>query len=45
MLGHSPKLPDIVKPFRKSKTAKNDHNDAQAILVAGAAARTCASRG
>jgi transposase len=35
-LGHRPKLlsPDLVVPFRKSKGAKNDRNDAQAILVA-----------
>jgi transposase len=35
-LGHHPKLlaPDLVKPFRKSKGAKNDRNDAQAILIA-----------
>lgn len=35
-LGHHPKLlaPDFVKPFRKSQAAKNDRNDAQAILVA-----------
>ena len=35
-LGHRRKLlaPDLVAPFRKSKGAKNDRNDAQAILVA-----------
>jgi len=35
-LGHCPKLlaPDLVQPFRKSKGAKNDRNDAQAILIA-----------
>jgi transposase len=35
-LGHRPKLlaPDLVKPFRKSQGAKNDRNDAQAILIA-----------
>ena len=35
-LGHRPKLlsPDLVTPFRKSKGAKNDRNDAQAILIA-----------
>jgi transposase len=35
-LGHHPKLlaPDFVNPFRKSKGAKNDRNDAQAILIA-----------
>jgi len=35
-LGHRPKLlaPDLVQPFRKSKGAKNDRNDAQAILIA-----------
>src|SRR5215831_16515901 len=35
-LGHQPKLlaPDLVKPFRKSQAAKNDRNDAQAILIA-----------
>jgi transposase len=35
-LGHKPTLlaPDVVKPFRKSKGAKNDRNDAQAILIA-----------
>ena len=35
-LGHRPKLlaPDLVKPFRKSKGAKNDRNDAEAILIA-----------
>jgi transposase len=35
-LGHRPKLlaPDVVTPFRKSKGAKNDRNDAQAILIA-----------
>jgi len=35
-LGHCPKLlaPDFVKPFRKSQAAKNDRNDAQAILIA-----------
>jgi transposase len=35
-LGHRPKLlsPDLVAAFRKSKGAKNDRNDAQAILVA-----------
>ena len=34
-LGHQPKLlaPDFVKPFRKSQGAKNDRNDAQAILI------------
>jgi transposase len=26
--------PDLVAPFRKSKAAKNDRNDAQAILIA-----------
>ena len=35
-LGHHPKLlaPDFVKPFCKSQGAKNDRNDAQAILIA-----------
>ena len=35
-LGHHPKLmaPDFVNPFRKSQGAKNDRNDAQAILIA-----------
>ena len=35
-LGHRPRLlaPDLVQPFRKSKGAKNDRNDAQAILIA-----------
>ncbi|HEY6925051.1 MAG TPA: IS110 family transposase [Steroidobacteraceae bacterium] len=35
-LGHRPKLlaPDLVAPFRKSKGAKNDRNDAEAILIA-----------
>src|SRR6516162_806588 len=35
-LGHNVKLlaPDLVKPFRKSQAAKNDRNDAQAILIA-----------
>jgi transposase len=35
-LGHNAKLlaPDLVKPFRKSQAAKNDRNDAQAILIA-----------
>jgi transposase len=35
-LGHHAKLlaPDLVKPFRKSAGAKNDRNDAQAILIA-----------
>jgi transposase len=35
-LGHRAKLlsPDLVAPFRKSKGAKNDRNDAQAILIA-----------
>jgi transposase len=35
-LGHQPKLlaADFVKPFRKSQGAKNDRNDAQAILIA-----------
>jgi transposase len=35
-LGHQAKLlaPDLVKPFRKSAGAKNDRNDAQAILIA-----------
>jgi transposase len=35
-LGHRPKLlaPDLVNPFRKSKGAKNDRNDAQAVLIA-----------
>ena len=34
--GHRPKLmaPEFVKPFRKSQGAKNDRNDAQAILSA-----------
>jgi len=34
-LGHHAKLlaPDLVKPFRKSQAAKNDRNDAQAILI------------
>ena len=34
-LGHKVKLlaPDLVKPFRKSQAAKNDRNDAQAILI------------
>jgi len=34
-LGHKVKLlaPDLVKPFRKSPAAKNDRNDAQAILI------------
>ena len=31
--GHRPKLmaPEFVKPFRKSRGAKNDRNDAEAI--------------
>jgi transposase len=35
-LGHRPRLlaPDVVAPFRKSKGAKNDRNDAEAILIA-----------
>jgi len=35
-LGHRPKLmaPEFVKPFRKSRGAKNDRNDAEAILSA-----------
>lgn len=35
-LGHSPKLmaAEVVAPFRMSRAAKNDHNDAEAILVA-----------
>ena len=35
-LGHSPRLlsPDLVRPFRKSRGAKNDRNDAEAILIA-----------
>jgi transposase len=35
-LGHRPKLlaPEMVKPFRKSQGAKNDRNDAEAILIA-----------
>src|SRR5262249_33585548 len=35
-LGHKVKLlaPDLVKPFRKSQAAKNDRNDAQAIVIA-----------
>jgi transposase len=35
-MGHSPKLmaAELVAPFRMSRGAKNDHNDAQAILVA-----------
>ena len=35
-LGHHPKLmaADLVQPFRKSRGAKNDRNDAQAILIA-----------
>jgi transposase len=35
-LGHYPRLlaPDLVKPFRKSQAAKNDRNDAQAVLIA-----------
>jgi transposase len=35
-LGHSPKLmaAEVVAPFRMSRGAKNDHNDAEAILVA-----------
>src|SRR5262249_20657512 len=34
-LGHNVELlaPDLVKPFRKSQAAKNDRNDAQAILI------------
>jgi len=34
--GHRPKLmaAEFVKPFRKSQGAKNDRNDAQAILCA-----------
>src|ERR1700751_540798 len=34
-LAHTVKLlaPDLVKPFRKSQAAKNDRNDAQAILI------------
>jgi transposase len=34
-LGHNVKLlaPDLVKPFRKSHAAKNDRNDAQAVLI------------
>jgi transposase len=34
-LGHNAKLlaPELVKPFRKSQAAKNDRNDAQAILI------------
>jgi transposase len=34
--GHSPRLmaPEFVVPFRKSQGAKNDRNDAQAILTA-----------
>src|SRR5215831_5526421 len=34
-LGHRPKLlaPDLLQPFRKSKGAKNDRDDAQAILA------------
>ena len=35
-LGHRAKLmaPEFVKPFRKSRGAKNDRNDAEAILSA-----------
>lgn len=35
-LGHTPKLmaAEVVSPFRMSRGAKNDHNDAEAILVA-----------
>jgi transposase len=35
-LGHRPRLmaPEFVKPFRKSRGAKNDRNDAEAILSA-----------
>ena len=34
--GHTPKLmaAEFVAPFRKSQGAKNDNNDAQAILAA-----------
>lgn len=35
-LGLDPKLmaADFVAPFRKSRTAKNDHNDAEAVAIA-----------
>lgn len=35
-LGHTPRLmaAEVVAPFRMSRAAKNDHNDAEAILVA-----------
>ena len=35
-LGHTPRLmaAELVAPFRMSRGAKNDHNDAEAILVA-----------
>jgi transposase len=35
-LGHEPRLmtAEVVAPFRMSRGAKNDHNDAEAILVA-----------
>jgi transposase len=35
-MGHRPRLmaPDFVTPFRKSRGAKNDRNDAEAILCA-----------
>ncbi len=35
-MGHSPKLmaPELVAPFRMSRAAKNDRNDAEAIQVA-----------
>lgn len=35
-LGHSPKLmaAEVVAPFRMSRGAKNDHNDAEAVMVA-----------
>jgi transposase len=34
--GHTPHLmaPEFVKPFRKSRAAKNDRNDAEAVLTA-----------
>jgi transposase len=35
-LGHTPKLmaAELVEPFRMSRGAKNDHNDAEAVMVA-----------
>lgn len=35
-LGHTPKLmaAELVEPFRLSRGAKNDHNDAEAVMVA-----------